>query len=289
MALLEKAQVVLLDRKELKEIVDEFAWDMGTKPFTLNYINPEPLKGIVIREANAQGFTKESNFNSFNSQLRLAAAAAECGIINTARLARKEISIAIEEYLISKRPGNLEDKVLAVLPPSHDPNEVQKIQSTSMMERTEQQENQNQYRNFSASIEPDIPTDTSDTGLPISNSDDSDTASSIHNGVIASTGTELSTAFDPLPLSNIAKMFPQDKDDQRNLKKWKSWSSNASRNGLINARITIGKGRAESTYNPWMVSDWLVLNKDLTRVKAKYKLANNLPYRSIHLKELILS
>ncbi len=102
-SLLEKAQFVVHDKQELNAIIDEFAWNMELKPFTLDYINSESFRKVVIRNAGGYGFTDESDFTSFNRVLNLDAAAAECGIINAARLAREEISIAIDEYVISKR------------------------------------------------------------------------------------------------------------------------------------------------------------------------------------------
>ena len=105
-SLLETAQVVLFDGHELETIIDEFAWGMGNDPFTLGYINPGRFKEIVIREAGRYGITDASSFESFNRQLDLAAAAAQCGIINAARFAREKVSITIVEYLYLKNRDN---------------------------------------------------------------------------------------------------------------------------------------------------------------------------------------
>ncbi|MBA1447079.1 MAG: hypothetical protein M3H12_17655 [Chromatiales bacterium] len=95
------------------------------------------------------------------------------------------------------------------------------------------------------------------------------------------------SAFDPLPLSGIARMFPLDRDEQNNLDIWKTRADKASRNGLIKARISTGTGNAESTFDPWEVSEWLIEKGHYTRDKTERKLANNLPTRSAHLKDLI--
>ncbi|QYZ65367.1 MAG: hypothetical protein HPY30_04830 [Gammaproteobacteria bacterium (ex Lamellibrachia satsuma)] len=95
------------------------------------------------------------------------------------------------------------------------------------------------------------------------------------------------SAFDPLPLSGIARMFPLDRDEQNNLDIWKTRADKASRNGLIKARISTGTGNAESTFDPWEVSEWLIDKGHYTRDKTERKLANNLPTRSAHLKDLI--
>lgn len=98
---------------------------------------------------------------------------------------------------------------------------------------------------------------------------------------------EWTSAFDPLPLSGIARMFPLVRDEHHSLDSWKKHANKASRNGLIKARISKGTGNAESTFDPWEVSEWLVEKGHYARDKAERKLANNLPPRSAHLKDLI--
>jgi hypothetical protein len=101
---------------------------------------------------------------------------------------------------------------------------------------------------------------------------------------------ELASAFDPLLLSGIAKMFPVVKgDEQANIKKWKNLASKASVNGLDKAKTKKGRGRAQSLFDPFKVSEWLLTKKyGYTQEMAYRKLAKNLPPRSADLKEVIL-
>jgi hypothetical protein len=109
------------------------------------------------------------------------------------------------------------------------------------------------------------------------------------NEDFGSSENELSSAFDPLPLSGIAKMFPIDKtDEQHSLDKWRVYAESASRNGLGKARVSVGRGKAKSTFDPWQVAEWLVEKGHYARDKADRKLANNLPPRSVHLKDIFL-
>jgi len=99
---------------------------------------------------------------------------------------------------------------------------------------------------------------------------------------------ELKEAFDPVPLSTIANMFKLNTDEEKNLKQWRILAAKASRNGLNKTRVSTGKGKAESTFNPWLVGDWVIQNRGYTQEKVNRKLANNLPERSKDLKDLIL-
>lgn len=92
-------------------------------------------------------------------------------------------------------------------------------------------------------------------------------------------------AFDLRPLSGIAKVFPLDKDDERNIKKWRRLASDASRNGLAGARASKGGGSAESMFHLWLVAEWLIKRGDITTSRAYRKLGPELPARSAHLKD----
>lgn len=98
----------------------------------------------------------------------------------------------------------------------------------------------------------------------------------------------LANAFDPVPLSAIAKIFSLHKDEEQNIKKWRSLASKASRNGLNKTRASAGKGSAESTFNPWLVGEWVIPNLGFTQELVNRKLANNLPERSKDMKDYIL-
>jgi hypothetical protein len=95
-------------------------------------------------------------------------------------------------------------------------------------------------------------------------------------------------AFDPLPLSGIADMFRLDTDDNKNSERWRKLAERANRNGLSEARMELGRGSAESRFDPLMVADWLVEHgiKGMTRERVNRILANNLPERSQDLKHL---
>lgn len=100
---------------------------------------------------------------------------------------------------------------------------------------------------------------------------------------------DFSQDFDPLPLSGIAKMFPLTKDKEINLEKWRTYASKASQNKLSNTRASKGRGRAESTFHPHLVADWLVTKGYYERAHADRILGNNLPPRSKHLKDYYTS
>lgn len=97
---------------------------------------------------------------------------------------------------------------------------------------------------------------------------------------------DLSTAFDPLPLSGIAKMFKIHPIEDQNLDKWKKYSLSATRNELDTSRIVVGKGRRQSTFDPLLVGEWLIIKGLKPRDIVMKKLSNNLPQRSKHLQHL---
>lgn len=95
--------------------------------------------------------------------------------------------------------------------------------------------------------------------------------------------------FDPLPLNGIAKMFQLCNDPDKNQQLWRELAHNAKRDGLDSARISVGGGRRQSTFDPLVIADWLVENGRMTREKADRTLMINLPRRSSDIKDLIAS
>ena len=97
---------------------------------------------------------------------------------------------------------------------------------------------------------------------------------------------EYEEAFDPLPLGVIAGIFRLKKDDEENLKRWQYYAGKASQNGLRAARVEVRRGKAQSTFNPYLVGCWVILRNDgLTPDSVNRKLSNALPSRSVHLKD----
>jgi hypothetical protein len=86
-------------------------------------------------------------------------------------------------------------------------------------------------------------------------------------------------AFDPLGLSGIVSLFstvtPKYTDER-----WKSLASRAKVNGLIEAREAVAGGRAESTFNPVRVANWLIAKHGSPSDHITRKLKNNMPDRS---------
>lgn len=93
------------------------------------------------------------------------------------------------------------------------------------------------------------------------------------------------STHDPLGLTVIANMFLIDPVPYNNLKSWRKFAKDANRNGLIEARTSTGKGRAQSLFDPVKVGDWLVKERGFTLEKVERILNNNLPKRSSHLKD----
>jgi hypothetical protein len=96
--------------------------------------------------------------------------------------------------------------------------------------------------------------------------------------------------YDPLPLNGIATMFLLVQGDaKRNGEIWKDFAHNATKNGLVSARIRTGSGKRQSTFDPSLVGDWLVnhQNGKFDRACVDRILRKNLPPRSAHLKDLL--
>jgi hypothetical protein len=86
-------------------------------------------------------------------------------------------------------------------------------------------------------------------------------------------------AFDPLALSAIASLFLRISPSFSG-ERWKNLASRAKTNGLIDARETVTGGRAESTFNPVRVANWLIANHGSSPEHLARKLKNNMPDRS---------
>lgn len=133
--ILEKAHVVADDSKELNAILDKFSWAEGQSPFTIALINPESFRGIVIRQAGRYGLSTDDDIStSFNRQLGIAAAAAQCGILNTARQARGKIGIAIDEYQIEQLTKTSSTAVVGYTPNTAR-REVRKQETMTMYKK----------------------------------------------------------------------------------------------------------------------------------------------------------
>ncbi len=94
---------------------------------------------------------------------------------------------------------------------------------------------------------------------------------------------KLAALFDPISVAALSKMFPPERDDSKNTKKWENWQNNAKENGLIEARQGRGK------FNPYKAGRWF-LNKNIQgwdNDRLMKKLANNLPPRSLDEKHLL--
>lgn len=90
--------------------------------------------------------------------------------------------------------------------------------------------------------------------------------------------------INPLPISGIAKIFKIDLDEKNNTDKWNVHARQAQRNGLADARVTNGKGRSKSTFDPIRIGEWLVKQGKMSQAEIDRRLAKNLPERSKHLK-----
>jgi hypothetical protein len=97
-------------------------------------------------------------------------------------------------------------------------------------------------------------------------------------------GKQTIDAFDALPLSGIAGLFSTNSVTD-SLGKWKKLASKASSNGLIHAREAITGGKAESTFNPVRVANWLISKHGSSPEQLERKLKSNLPDRSKDQKE----
>lgn len=99
----------------------------------------------------------------------------------------------------------------------------------------------------------------------------------VHSSVIST--------HDPLPLDGIALMFKLKQVEADNSKHWRKYAKGAERNGLAVARVVIGKGTAQSKFDPVAVGEWLVSKGLIDQAKVDRFLMSNLPKRSAHLKD----
>lgn len=102
-SVLNKAKVTWCDADELHAIVDDLAWAEEQQPFTYTYIAPAQFMEMFYREISRYGILPGHFKTELSRQLKFTGAAAECGILNTARWARQEITIAIEEFTIVQK------------------------------------------------------------------------------------------------------------------------------------------------------------------------------------------
>jgi len=92
-------------------------------------------------------------------------------------------------------------------------------------------------------------------------------------------GKETIDAFDPLMISGIAHLFSTI-SPSFSIGKWKELAGKAKANGLIDARVTVTGGKAESTFNPVRVANWLISKHGSLPEHIERKLRSNLPDRS---------
>ncbi len=130
---------------------------------------------------------------------------------------------------------------------------------------------------------------TENTNLVNSKMDERHSESTTGDSDLESTDKEFREAFDPLPIEGIAEMFPLTSLGVGNLQAWKRLAGNASRNKLNKTRVVTSSGKAKSTFDPWLVGEWIISeNRGLTQEAVYRKLAKNLPMRSAHLKDFLL-
>jgi hypothetical protein len=103
------------------------------------------------------------------------------------------------------------------------------------------------------------------------------------------TDNDTTKALPPRALTGIAKLFPIDRDEENNGMKWKKYAAEASRNGLIDARISKGGGSGESVFDPWRVGEWLVKKSHMSRDKVNRQLAKNLESGYEYMRDTLLS
>jgi hypothetical protein len=100
-SVLNKAKVTSCEADELNAMVDELAWAKEQQPFTYAFVASDQFMDRLDREVS-RCCVQLGNFKpELSRQLNLKEAAAKCGILNTAKGAREEISVAIEEYVIA--------------------------------------------------------------------------------------------------------------------------------------------------------------------------------------------
>lgn len=101
-SILNKVQLGPYDPNELHAILDEFALPKEQCPFTYPYVAADGFRDRFYRLISGYGLQHEDLKKPFNIELELAAAAAQCGVLNIARRSREEIGIEIDEYLIEQ-------------------------------------------------------------------------------------------------------------------------------------------------------------------------------------------
>ena len=103
------------------------------------------------------------------------------------------------------------------------------------------------------------------------------------------TDNETTKALPPRALTGIAKMFPIDREEEKNEEKWKKFAAGATRNGLICARISTSGGSGKSVFDPWLVGDWLVAKSHMLRAEVNRRMAANFEPGYEYLKDTLLS
>ena len=91
---------------------------------------------------------------------------------------------------------------------------------------------------------------------------------------------ELELLFDGVGCAALEKMFPND-----GAGKWEKFAERAKRNGLKDSRLERG------LFNPLMAAEWWLRSqkpKGWDMARCRRVLANNLPTRSAHLKQLLV-
>jgi hypothetical protein len=99
----------------------------------------------------------------------------------------------------------------------------------------------------------------------------------------------LADLFEPRPLPGVASAFDlfggrekplKQRTEFANLKQWTEFANRAKRNGLKAARIDEGRGRRKSTYNLYLVGEWLIKEGKADQARINRILKNNLPFES---------
>lgn len=138
-------------------------------------------------------------------------------------------------------------------------------------------------------ISSDFPFDLSVKITSISNVESNQADTSIANDEHLKAAQPIITnepTHDPLKTDGIALIYKVSPNSSENRELWRDFAKNADRNGLDVARTVIGKGRAQSQFDPVDVGEWLVKNSKMERALVDRILNNNLPLRSAHLKDL---
>ena len=97
--ILNKARITS-DAATLNRIIDQYTWSKGEEPFTIAWVSKEKWYDAAERQTRQFRYPAKEMPEAFSSQMNLTGSAAIAGIKNTARAARNEVSIAMEEYLL---------------------------------------------------------------------------------------------------------------------------------------------------------------------------------------------